>query len=896
MSIVYRALVSGSLLAVLAANSAPAFAADADASDAAATSRPEIVVTARLEKTARTEQAAAINLVNIQAAETIAKYPDVNAAEALGRMSGVALSIDTGEGRYVNIRGLDGNLNGSTFGGATLLNTQPGLTYFNSTGRAVEFDTIPIGAIDRIVVTKTGLPDHDAEGLGGTIELSPRTAIGRDKLFFEGTLGEGYEPERKTTILNAEAVLGGGFGTNASGGKLVHVVLTQSQHNDARGFDDIEEGYSDSPGISVSAANPTGVKNEDKLFNALELRRYRYHRQRSSYSAEFDVTPNDNNRFFARFNLAGYTERVNRQRVLLGALDGTGQDANGNTVGTIATDPNNPNGFIATQALLKNTLRNNINTARNLMAQLGGEHHAGTVKFDWTASYVRATFDSPMDINSTFAGPANVTVAYDNITNPDFPVARATSANLADPAIYHLTKATNRVEYDKDEAFSYYGNVSLPVGLLDHDEFKVGGKVSFRHKYSLARSARLTTAGQPLSQFLGDGPFTGYYNGLYNIGFAANAQALAANFAPQIGAIPALGINDTQFDDHEDIYAGYAQYSGKIGDHLNVLAGVRVEHTKSSLGGLLTNTDKNGNTTTNFTRLPSSYTNVFPTVQLRYDFSKNLIARAIYSTGIARPGFNQTVLNGSIDSSGGPNATVGVVNGGNPALKPTTGNSFDLSLEYYLPHSGIISIGLFDKEFRNFVIQNNFIGPFSANGVSGNYTFLSFQNVSGAYARGIELTFVDKFTGLPAPFDGLGVDLNGSYVDSSVAIHHPTPTTSISGQLPGTFKYSGNGAIFYERGPIELRLSAQYESKVLFAVGSIAGDTGYAGISNDTYQDKRVTLDLAGAYQVTRNVKFYASVKNLTDAPLRFYEGTANRPIQREFYGPTYEAGVKVKL
>lgn len=877
MRVTHRTLVSVSLLAIFVANSAPAFAADDDAS-----SSQEIVVTARLEKTARTEQAAAINLVNIQAAETIAKYPDVNAAEALGRMSGVAISIDTGEGRYVNIRGLDGNLNGSTFGGATLLNTQPGLTYFNSTGRAVEFDTIPIGAIDRMVVTKTGLPDHDAEGLGGTIELTPRTALGRDKFFFEGTLGEGYEPERKTTILNEEVALGGGFGTNASGGKLFHVVLTQSQHNDARGFDDIEEGYLDTPGTLGNSAT------ENKIFSALELRRYRYHRQRSSYSAEFDVTPNDNNRIFARFNMAGYTEHVNRQRVVIGALDGSG--------GTIAVDPANPNGFAVTGASLTNTLRDDLNKARNLMAQLGGEHHIGSVKLDWTASYVRATFDNPKDINSTFAGPSNVTATYDNITNPDFPVARVTGVNMADPSIYNLTKAYDRLEYDKDEAFSYYGNASFPVGLLANDEFKIGAKVSFRHKYSLARSTTLTTAGQSLSQFLGDGPFTAYYNGLYNIGYAANAQALATNFAPQIAAISPLGINDTQFDDHEDIYAGYAQYSGKIGEHLNVLAGVRIEHTKSSLGGLLTNTDKSGNTTTAFTTIPSSYTNVFPTVQFRYDFNKRLIARATYSTGIARPGFNQTVLNGSIDSSGGPNGTAGVVTGGNPSLKPTTGNNFDLSLEYYLPHSGIISVGLFDKEFNNFVIQNNFIGPFSANGVSGNYTFQSFQNVSGAYARGVEFAFVDKFTGLPSPLDGLGVDLNASYVDSSVAIHHPTATTTVYGQLPGTFEFSGNGAIFYEKGPIDLRLSMQYESKVLFAVGSVAGQTGYAGISNDSYQDKRVTLDLAGSYQITPNVKFYASVKNLTDAPLRFYEGTSNRPIQREFYGQTYEAGIKVKL
>jgi hypothetical protein len=152
-----------------------------------------IVVSGRLAHTAREEQKAAPNLINVQAAEAIAKYPDVNAAEALSRMPGVALSIDTGEGRFINIRGLDGNFNGSTMGGVVLLNTQPGGTYFNAAGRAVEFDTVPIGAVDRMSIIKTGLPDHDAEGIGGSVELTPRTAIGANRLFADVTLGGGVE-------------------------------------------------------------------------------------------------------------------------------------------------------------------------------------------------------------------------------------------------------------------------------------------------------------------------------------------------------------------------------------------------------------------------------------------------------------------------------------------------------------------------------------------------------------------------------------------------------------------------------------------------------------------------------------------------------------------------------
>ncbi len=843
-------------IGALAVSATATYAADA------AGNTEEIVVTgARAEKTARTEQKAAPNLVSIQSAEAIAKYPDYNAAEALGRVSGVALSIDTGEGRFVNIRGLDGNLNGATFGGATLLNTQAGGTYFNASGRAVEFDTVPVGAIDRIVVTKTPLPDHDAEGLGGSIELTPRSALAHDKFFVEGTLGEGYEPARKTTNLNEELVVGGGFGDNGNGGKLFHVVLTQFQHNDGRGFDDIEAAYADGqPAIP------------DKAFNALELRRYRYHRERSGYSAELDITPNTDHRIFARFSLAGYTERVNRQRLEIDGLDGS----NGSGVVTLAG-----NKITVPDASAVNTLRDEKETHRNLILQVGGEHKFNAVKVDWLASFVRATYDKPFDFNSTFSGPgdgnnvaAPFSATYDNISDPNFPKLTVVGVDLADPKAFILKRIQNQTEYDKDQEYSYLGNVSLPVGLTSNDEFKFGGKLRYRNKYRLV-SNRLTFkgTGQPLTSFLGDGPFTNYYKGTYNIGYSANGPALAA-LAGNAVIPPALTAANTNFNDIEDVYAGYAQYQGSLGA-LHFLVGARVENTKTALSGFVDVTNAAGVTTTNYLTLNKNYTNVFPTAQLKYDIMPKLVARATYSTGLARPGFLQTIQNGSVDFANK------IVTTGNPDLKPTYGHNFDLSLEYYLPNSGVISVGVFDKEFKNYIVSRTFIAPYQG---QANFNYQSFQNVSGAFARGVELNFVNKFTKLPAPFDGLGVDLNWAFVDSGVSLRNGEP----SRLLPGTFGTTGNAALFYEAHKLQLRLALQYESKALFGIGGSP--------VLDVYQDKRVTLDFTGAYDFTKNVKVYWSAKNLTDAPLRFYEGTSNRPIQREFYGVTYEAGVKVKL
>ncbi|MDB5468201.1 MAG: TonB-dependent receptor, partial [Phenylobacterium sp.] len=40
----------------------------------------------------------------------------------------------------------------------------------------------------------------------------------------------------------------------------------------------------------------------------------------------------------------------------------------------------------------------------------------------------------------------------------------------------------------------------------------------------------------------------------------------------------------------------------------------------------------------------------------------------------------------------------------------------------------------------------------------------------------------------------------------------------------------------------------------------------------------------------------YFNAKNLTNAPLRFYLGSASYPIQREYYDQTFEAGVRARF
>lgn len=215
-------------------------------------------------------------------------------------------------------------------------------------------------------------------------------------------------------------------------------------------------------------------------------------------------------------------------------------------------------------------------------------------------------------------------------------------------------------------------------------------------------------------------------------------------------------------------------------------------------------------------------------------------------------------------------------------MKPTTDNAFDVTVEYYLPHAGVFAIGLFDKEFDNYVINTLRIVNSDPRipDTPLKIAITGFNNVPNSYARGIEAQYEQKFTSLPGLLGGLGLNGNVTYVDSRIEIR-PGEFT----QLPGTSQLTWNLAGFYEAHGLQIRISAQNTSAVIFNIGDRAG--------LDTFQDDKTQVDYTMSYVVNRRATVYFNARNLTDGALRFYEGFQNRPTQREFYGQSYEAGLR---
>jgi TonB-dependent receptor len=905
MTQLYRGLIPIFVAAVIACNLTvtPAGAADADAAgsindakgDAGEDALKEITVLGQrtTPEIAREAQMQAPNLINLTTAEEMARLPDVNTGEAIRRVPGISLETDTGEGRYINIRGLDADLNSTTFGGLRLPPTNNSSP--SGAGRAVAFDSIPIGFVGAIKVTKSNLPEQDAEALGGTIDITPKTAPADGKPFADVKLGTGEELLRHTWITDLAGTAGARFGGGNGDYNPFSILVTASVYTDRRGIDDAEAGFID---------NQPSVP--DKAIAAFEQRYYTYHRERHGYGADLGYAPDEANQYFLRYYDAGYSESVIRNRLIW------------NFTGAPTVDANNPNGFLDTVTFTK-ALRDEKEFLDSKVAEIGGKNLFGDDTLDYHVGYTKGTYYKPYDYNPGFDNSTLANAAYDNTTLPNWPAVRVlpgtasngtTTVNPFDPTGYQLSSLNTQVIHSDDHEWGIGANFAIPTHLTDRsdEEFKVGLNARIRRKSGDATSFAATQVPNLALTSAVYGNNITYYQDHYPNGPQIDAATLRAAYAAALAAGNVLSdpvanaLNDVH--DKEDVYAAYGQYQFGFGA-LGIIAGLRVEKTKASYGGFDNSESSAASATCPLLGDPPavplqhvcavlgerSYTNFFPTAQARYVIVPDLIARAAISSTIARPGFQQVTSATTSDGSGN-------IITGNPNLKPTTATGLDLALEQYLPHAGIASLGFFAKDIKDYIVTNTqqaLGGQQNLGGQLGIVKLISYANAPTAHLFGFETNFVQHFSDiLPGPLGGLGVGANWTWVDSRYKIPVVDPATGLTtlsrdSMLPSSSRNTANAEILYDMYGLNLTLGAYYTSKNIFALGASA--------ALDAWTQERLSVDFGSQFKISEPLSVYFNAKNLTNTALKFTEGPGeNRIIQREFYGVTLQFGGNYKF
>jgi TonB-dependent receptor len=228
-------------------------------------------------------------------------------------------------------------------------------------------------------------------------------------------------------------------------------------------------------------------------------------------------------------------------------------------------------------------------------------------------------------------------------------------------------------------------------------------------------------------------------------------------------------------------------------------------------------------------------------------------------------------------------------------------------VEKYFNSIGNISGGVFYKHLSNFFYiyrDDNFDAtkfdanfpnipnPISAGDV---WVFTQARNGSGANVIGIELAFQRRFDFLQGFWKGFGIYTNYTYTHSKTKGIYNTSGKLIRTDvtLPGTAPHMFNLSLFYENKKTVISLSGNFTA----AYVDDSEDGGYnEDAFFDRYYGKQFFLDANASYVLTSHWRIFGEATNLTNQPLRYYQGIKERTAQLEYYGPRYNIGLKYNL
>jgi TonB-dependent receptor len=258
----------------------------------------------------------------------------------------------------------------------------------------------------------------------------------------------------------------------------------------------------------------------------------------------------------------------------------------------------------------------------------------------------------------------------------------------------------------------------------------------------------------------------------------------------------------------------------------------------------------------------ASHLSVLPSFNVRLGLNDKDFIRFAYSRAISRPDIgllrnyvqiNSPVINTTPDSPyvvyNSPNATrvaanvvgykfVFTASAGNAALLPELADQIDLSYEHYFGSSSSLTVGLFYKRLTNSLTYSTFGRDFTNNGSTQTTQILGpINEKDGGTLKGVEAAYQTFLDFLPTPLDGLGLQVNYTYVDQT-GIHNSNLIDATSGggvgaigagvpvvtgvvidshRLAGVSQNTFNVVGLYEKGPVGLRLAYNWRSRYLTA-------------------------------------------------------------------------------
>lgn len=728
-----------------------------------------VVVTAQAsgQNAAINQQLSSNSITNVVSAARIQELPDANAAESVGRLPGVSILRNGGEGTQIVIRGLAPKYNAVSVDGVRMTSSNPN-------DRSVDLSMISPLSLEGIEVSKTVTPDQDADVLGGSVNFTMREA-------------KGEQPGLGFNLL----VQGGYNGLTAAYHKYNSYRYIGSV--DGRFFDerlgvfaqaDLERRNLTSNEFGAAYSN-LGNSHTDYVTNGVNLNDIGRDRQRANGTLVMDYRLPEGKISLSNFFSSGTTDVQNR-----------GQ-------------------FFNVASNLQNYSFTYSNSTQSLITNsLTVEHDIPLFHATLKLSHAYSETKDPDDWTVTFQqAPAGLS-QYINRANL-FP-SQVNAAALVDPASTYLNGIVSSSGFSRERALTASLDLERNVNVSDFvsSVIKFGGKYRYQTRSNVhdqytgqgfgLTSAKLvdsliaahfpslqqytSTTSIPVGPFVDPGfSYNGFLNGDFSMALPLNYGMLAdmahfVRFNPVILSSQTLTYFHDQFnsttsnyDGHEGQGAFYVMATVNIGPDITIIPGVRyqdlrrtytaprgIQNTSSALGGAYYHLD---------TTLTVDKGYWLPDVIVRYKPLSWFDLRLAYTNTISYPDYN--AITPRIDVPIGTS-----INYNNYALNPSRSTNYDAYASFYDNSIGLLTAGVFLKRISDLIYSWNFFVA-DANALPYYPPYLSSTVPKGAYNVftyvndpyridnwGVELDWQTHFWYLPHPFDGMVLNVNYTHIFS----------------------------------------------------------------------------------------------------------------------------------
>lgn len=761
------------------------------------------------ESSSRISEKNANNITNVISARAMERSPDINAANVLQRMSGVTLQTNSGaDEAYAIVRGLEPRYNNTLINGVKIASP-------DEKSRFVSLNVVPSDLLQRIEVSKSLIPEMEGDAIGGTVNLVMKDApdsvllkaigsVGYSNIFFDRKyvsfskkdIQQKSLYDRKGSAYTAQP---GDFSRSNLDFKKITAIptgilgITYGKRflGNKLGFLIAENFQNQYYGTNsqYNQAVPDIYQNKPAISDVAD-RRISTQQLNNGLTLHLDYNVNDRNKITLT-NVFLYSSLAQAREIIDTAIKG---GAGGRTV---------PGSGPITNDYLSITDHQVIENLKLEGKHILTEHFL----FDWAGVFSTASKRTPdradLNINTkidTLHTTNDIKGPYKFVQTP-----------------YYFDDISRIWQHNNDKDYNALANLTYRAKIKDFLlELKTGGLYRHKTRYNLQDEYILK-------------PVANNTNGV-------KQQFDNVNTAQWI-VYDTKGTQQYDINNYklfENITAGYGQ-AKLSAKYFDLFGGVRVEKTEQ---GYTLNTFYS----TGINAVTKNYTDVLPSIMFKYKLNKKTNIRLSYFKSISRPNYYELVP-ATLLSSSSPTAETG-----NPELKHSIANNFDIRYELFPREEEQLFIGGFYKKIKDPI----------------EYAYQSIEtykpeNLGTATVYGGEIVYTKYF-------GNIGMTGNYTYIYSKIlspkfytdVVAQTTVSRLQKRPLQGQTNNSINYSLLYRNNKqkVFVQLAYQYVGKTLARVYSVYG--------YDYYQTPQSFLALSAEKQLfNRHFTVFGKFNNL---------------------------------